>query len=94
LIDYGGVLYAAWKGSGDDEHIWYTAYGPNGFGFIEQGTSVNQEPLPNPIASSVGPSLVQFVTTLYFAWKGGDRGGVSDTRIGWTTAEGPGGPGG
>jgi hypothetical protein len=59
----------------------------NGFGFIAEGASINQAPLPNPIASSVGPSLVPFATTLYLAWKGSD----SDTRIWWTTATNSGG---
>jgi hypothetical protein len=82
LVEYNGLFYAVWKGSGSDERIWYTAYGENGFGFIAWGASINQEPLPNPIASSVGPSGAQFQETLYLAWKGSD----SDTRIWWTSA--------
>jgi len=78
LTIFNGRLYAAWKGGGGDERMWYLA-APDDRGFVE-----NQEPLPGPLATSVGPSIVTLPTNdrLYFAWKGG--GG--DDRIWWTSA--------
>jgi hypothetical protein len=83
LTVYNGVMYAAWKGSGNDQRIWYTAYGPQGFDYIgPQPNGPVQMPLPNPIGSSIGPSITPFNGRLYFAWKG--TGG--DYSIYWTTA--------
>ncbi len=79
LAEFNNQLYAAWKGSDGDERIWYSPFNGNHFGLV--GGPV-QEPLPSPIASSVGPSLAFFNNRLYIAWKGSN----GDTRIWWTSA--------
>jgi hypothetical protein len=67
----GTQVYAAWKGSDDDERIWYSSL--NGTAWSAVNTSgAPQAPLPSPIASSVGPSLAVFNNVLYAAWKGSD----------------------
>jgi hypothetical protein len=75
LALFGTQLYAAWKGGGDDEQIWYSHF---------DGSSWAQPRviLPGTVASSVGPSLAVFNGRLYAAWKGGG----SDERIWWSVA--------
>jgi hypothetical protein len=72
-----GLLYAAWKGAGSDERIWYSSF---------DGTSwAPQAALPSPIFTSMGPSLAAFGNNLLWAaWKGGD----GDERIWYSSFDG------
>jgi hypothetical protein len=65
------VLYAAWKGSGTDERIWYSIF--NGTSWTPQKQMINGPPPGfGSIQSSIGPSLTYFdkYKALYAAWKG------------------------
>ena len=80
LFTEGGPLYAAWKGGGDDERIWYSRFaGFDGIGGLIWASP--QVILPGFAASSVRPSLAVFNDRFYAAWKGGG----SDERIWWSS---------
>ncbi len=77
LAQFNDRLYAAWKGGGDDERLWYSSW--DGSEWAPQ-----QQILPGfAFSSGAGPSLaVLGGDTLYAAWKGGG----SDERIWWASA--------
>jgi hypothetical protein len=58
---FGGKLYAAWKGSSNDQSLWYASF---------DGARWSAQAQIPGVASSVGPSLSVFVGNLYAAWKG------------------------
>lgn len=65
---------AAWKGTDNDEKIWYSYYSPNGW--------TMQQYIPH-VGSSVRPSMASItVENIILAWKGV----VGDTRLWWTSA--------
>ena len=83
LVTEGGPLYAAWKGGGDDERIWYSRFtGFDGIGGLTWAPP--QAILPGTVASSARPSLAAFNGRFYAAWKGGG----SDERIWWSSFDG------
>jgi hypothetical protein len=66
------LLYAAWKGEGDDERIWYSIF---------DGESWSaQQTIPN-VYTSTGLALAAYGTVLYAAWKGSQN----DTRLWYAT---------
>jgi hypothetical protein len=78
LAVFNNLLYAAWRGGGNDESIWYTAYDGNLWA-LDAG--VVQMQIPN-VASTNGPSLAVYNGRLYAAWKGSG----SDVKIWWSSA--------
>ena len=69
LAFFQNKLYAAWKGMGDDQSIWYATF---------DGLKWSRQAHPNPpdtpnIASSIGPSLAVFQNQLYAAWINTDQ---------------------
>jgi hypothetical protein len=60
LAVFEGRLYAAWRGAGNDQWLWYASF---------DGTNWSaQQQIPG-VASSIGPSLTVFEGKLYAAWK-------------------------
>ncbi|MEW6438766.1 MAG: hypothetical protein AB1508_16530 [Pseudomonadota bacterium] len=69
LAAYGGKLFMAWKGAGNDDGI-YLSSSADGKGWA------SQQKIPG-IGSSSGPSLAALGSTLFMAWKGaGDDEGI------------------
>jgi len=77
LCNYNEQLYAAWKGSGDDQHIYYSSF--DGSKWSAQANIEYPKPVDNPILpleilqfaeSNIGASLAFFQNQLYAAWKG------------------------
>lgn len=61
LATFNGKLYAAWKGKGGDETLWFTAF---------NGTSwAAQQQIPGT-GSSVGPAIAAYRGKLYAFRKG------------------------
>jgi hypothetical protein len=60
LAALGGKVYAAWKGEGSDQNLYYTYY---------DGSWHPQTKIAN-VGSSVGPSLATVGSKLYAVWKG------------------------
>jgi hypothetical protein len=78
LFQFGGKLYAAWKGEIGDFRLFYSPF---------NGTSWESEAVHIPGNSSVGPSLASpDNVTLYAIWKG--ENGDSDQRIFYSTFNG------
>jgi hypothetical protein len=59
--ELNGKLYAAWKGLGSDDRLWYASF--------DGAKWSAQTQIPNA-TSGIGPSLVTFGNALYAAWKG------------------------
>lgn len=85
-----GSLYAAWKGAGNDEGIYWTTYGAvakpgGGIGPEAWATSPNQLKISN-VGTSFAPSLTTFPAAglspqIFAAWKGVN----GDPGIYWTS---------
>lgn len=83
LASMNGVLYMVWKGGtdkgNDHQKIWYATLTGNVW--------ATQTSMPDPIRTTVGPSLavwsVGSVQALFAAWKGG-----TDERIYYSTFDG------
>jgi hypothetical protein len=80
LANFNGQLYAAWKGSDSDERIWYSRF--DGENWWLPSLAEGQQQMPNPIASSVGPSLAEFGGQFFAAWKGS----TGDERLWYSSA--------
>jgi hypothetical protein len=61
LATFSGKLYAAWKGEGNDQGIYYASFSGSSWS--------SQAQIPN-VGSSEGPSLAVFNDKLYAMWKG------------------------
>ena len=71
-----GMLYAAWKGSGSDETLWYSSFDGSNW--------APQAQIPG-VASSVGPSLAAGPGGLLYAvWQGSD----GDQRLWYSSFDG------
>lgn len=55
------TLFQAWKGSGGDTRIWYSAFNGSSWG--------QQQSFPDPIRTNARPGLGFLGTTLWAAWK-------------------------
>jgi hypothetical protein len=65
-------ITAAWKGDNGDERLWYSTF--NGSSWTAQ------QQIPDPVASSVGPSLTTYygeLDIIYAAWK---RSGTDESQ--------------
>jgi hypothetical protein len=81
LASFNGILFAAWKGGGDDGGIYWSTL------------SIDQEGIPRSwapqqriagVGTSHGPSLAQVSSRLFAAWKAyGNDGGIW-----WSTFDG------
>ncbi len=71
LAVFNSNLYAAWKGSGDDQSIYYASF--NGLEWSAQATI-------SDVASNIGPTLSECNGTLYAMWNGGATTSVCGTR--------------
>lgn len=60
LAAVGGSLYAAWKGEGNDQGIYYAT--------LTSGVWTGQNNIAG-VGSSIGPALAAYGTTLYAMWK-------------------------
>jgi hypothetical protein len=61
LASLGESLYAAWKGEGDDEGIYYAV--------LTNGVWTSQSQIPH-VGSSIGPALAAYGQKIYAMWKG------------------------
>ena len=77
LCQFNGRLYAAWKGSGTDEQLWYSSF--DGSSWAPQAT------IPGA-ASAIGPALAGFGNKLYAAWRGSGFG--SDQGLYYSSFDG------
>ena len=98
----GEKLFAAWKGTGNDQSIYWSRFDGK---IWQTGSGLVQEPMPVGIATGIGPSLAEFNGLLYAAWRGPvydietalDGGGPGDENLYyssfdgnfWGTAQGP-----
>jgi hypothetical protein len=73
--EFNGKLYAAWKGLGSDDRLWYASF---------DGTKWSAQAAISNATSSVGPSLAAFGNQLYAAWKGDG----TDQRLWYATFDG------
>ena len=71
LCEFGGKLYAAWKGGDGDQSVWYASF---------DGTSWSAQAKHYGVASSIGPALTVFGTKLYAMWKGSGNDTISGMR--------------
>lgn len=81
LCPFEGKIFGAWKGGDGDERIWYSTY--------DWSSWSPKIAMPDPIRSSVGPSLAIFIEPrstvyLYAMWKGGN----GDERIWYSRFDG------
>ncbi len=61
ISQFNGTLYAAWKGLGSDDRLWYASFDGSKWSAQVQ--------IPNA-TSSTSPALSVFGNNLYVAWKG------------------------
>ena len=61
IMLYNGRLYMAWKGTSNDQGIWFNSF---------NGTNWEPQQKVQGVGTSVGPSLAVFNGRLYMAWKG------------------------
>ena len=76
LAIYNGLLFAAWRGEGDDNGIYWCSF--DGSDWSDQQT------IPNT-GSGIGPSLAAVNNKLYAAWRG-----VDDQGMYWSQYDGQG----